>query len=168
MEEYTKAEVGTYNEQLEMGFGMMKMLAHFNLLITNADNNSRREQLYEFLHERNLKGYDEEKEKGEDYNYKVIQQLRSPKDIFDIYERHNGKLVIFDTEKLFSRKQYMDVAEGGFCSSPESGKKWPVRYQNRKEFYFKGHVIVLTQLSKRKLQEKEERYKYLLRDMFIV
>ena len=55
-----------------------------------------------------------------EYDYVMVDTLKSPAAIYDVYNKHNDKLAIFDTDKLL-QKSYLDIAEGGFCSSPDSG-----------------------------------------------
>ncbi len=102
-----------------------------------------------------------------EYDYVMVDTLKPPAAIYDIYNKHNEKLVIFDTDKLL-QKSYLDIAEGGFCSSPDSGAKWPVRFNGRKEFLFTGHVIIMTSLSSEYLKKKKVKFKYILRDMQIL
>jgi hypothetical protein len=156
-----------FEDRLILGFDMMEMLSHQNLLIANTGADRRRERCYTFLQDMKLRAFDSDRS-NEPYDYIAVTDLSSPKDIYSLYRLHNGKLVIFDTEKLLSRKPYLDVAEGGFCSSPDSGQKWRISYGREPAFLFKGYVVILTDLSKPDLTAKKEKFHYILRDMIII
>ena len=143
-------------------FHLMKIINTHNICITDIDVNDKRKFFFEFLKNGNSVPYTKD---DVNYDFVVVDILKSPVSIYDIYQKHNGKIIIFDTPKLFSRKQYIDVAEGGFCSSPDSGSKWKVNYDGKKEFLFTGHVIILTSLSYQDIVNGGEKFKYIIRDM---
>jgi hypothetical protein len=152
-----------FSSQLAISFKLMKISLLHNLVVSSVNENNRRQEMWNFLNAENLVGFNHTNE----YDYVIVDTLKSPAAIYDIYNKHNDKLVIFDTDKLL-QKTYLDIAEGGFCSSPDSGEKWAVRFNSRKEFLFTGHVIIMTSLSAEDLKKKKVKFKYILRDMQIL
>ena len=152
-----------FDESLRVHFKLMKILETHNLLITESNNGNRRAIFYDFLESQTFFLF----HNSENSSVVVIDNLKSLSDIYSAYQNNNGKLIVFDTEKLFSRKNYMVVADVGFCSSPDSSKKWPVRYEGKKDFIFKGHVVILCPFKKSELNSKSI-FEYALRDMAII
>ena len=61
------------------------------------------------------------------------------------------------------RKNYIDILEGAFCSSPDSCMLWQVNYKGEKSFKFHGRIIICTQLTREEIK-KTDKLKYIARD----
>ena len=157
--------MNNFIESLSSHFHLMKIINTHNICVTDIEIGGRKKTFYEFLSKKGFVQYSNEKV---NYDFVVVDTLISPVSIYDIYQKHNNKILIFDTPKLFSRKHYIDVAEGGFCSSPDSGSKWKVNYDGKKEFLFTGHVIILTSLNYEGIINGGEKFKYLIRDLHFI
>lgn len=150
--------------RLDLFFDIDSNRPIFNILCTNIEKDNRRSEFFNLLSSKKLKEF----ENDGDYDYVVIRTINSPADIYSVYKKHNKKIVIFDTDKIFSRKQYRDVTQSGFRSSPDSGHKAQVYYLGFKEFTFKGIVIILTSYSKAEILSQEEKYSIFIRDMILL
>ena len=60
-------------------------------------------------------------------------------------------------------KNYIDILEGAFCSSPNSGDVWKVNYDGEKSFKFHGRIIICTELTKEEVKINDK-LKYIARD----
>jgi CRISPR/Cas system endoribonuclease Cas6 (RAMP superfamily) len=97
-----------------------------------------------------------------------IDEVQSPKKLYQIFLENNPKTIIFQKEDVLQkRKNYIDILEGAFCSSPDSGDLWQVNYDGEKSFKFKGRIIICTVLTKEEIK-KSDKLKYIARDGLIL
>lgn len=143
-----------------------------HLLITDIESRDRRKVVLDTLRKTGWKEAipDSSETKEEcDYVYSYGTYF-TPKKLYDLFYRYNGKIIILDNDTVLSIKSLRDVLMGAVCSNPEwidfKSSKWPIRLEGRKEFFFRGKVIVLTSLKEDELQNNEK-YRYLKRDMII-
>ena len=93
-----------------------------------------------------------------------IDYVESPKKLYHLFLENNSKTLVFQKEDILQkRKNYIDILEGAFCSSPNSGDIWQVNYKGEKSFKFHGRIIICTQLTREELQ-KNDKLKYIARD----
>lgn len=98
--------------------------------------------------------------------YITLEQIESPKFLFDFIKQHQNDLIIVTADIFSMRKNYIDVIEGAVCSSPDSMALWPVRYQN-KEFTFKGKLILCTMKTKQEIKS-DSKLMYFARDCYFI
>jgi len=97
-----------------------------------------------------------------------IDEIQSPKKLYQIFLENNTKTIIFQKEDVLQkRKNYIDILEGAFCSSPDSCMLWQVNYDGEKSFKFKGRIIICTELTREEIK-KNEKLKYIARDGLIL
>jgi hypothetical protein len=120
--------------------------------------------------------WNEEKEKftkeGPDffnrYNEVVFNSKISAKSIYDFLSRTKQSIILFnsvDALKILKSPSCLKIIEGAVCSSPDSGSKWKVSYDNHKPFIFKGYIIM--HIKTGAVKWHLPKYHYLLRDVVI-
>lgn len=93
-----------------------------------------------------------------------IDEVQSPKKLYQLFLENNSKTLVFQKEDILQkRKNYIDILEGAFCSSPDSCMLWQVNYKGEKSFKFHGRIIVCTQLTREEIK-KTDKLKYIARD----
>jgi hypothetical protein len=105
-----------------------------------------------------LKNYNEV-----EYNSKI-----SPKSIYDFLYKNNSATIFFNSDdaiKILKSTSCIKLIEGAVCSSPDSGSKWSVSYENYKSFRFNGYIIMHIKI--RRIKWNLSKYHYLLRDVVI-
>lgn len=140
-----------------------------HLLIADIEKNDKRNILHQTIAKANWKKYDKnihDFDDGFDYIYFDKSDF-DKKGLYDTFQNYNGKIIIFENETLLNKQSLIDILEGAVCSSPDSGTKWPIRLDGRKEFIFTGSVIILTNQDKETFCSKKN-YEYLTRDMLII
>lgn len=155
----------SFSEKIDDSFILMGMLKNHHPIISNCNDQGRRDLFFDYLKNSKLK---ECKFDGSDYDYIIVQACQSPSVLYSILENHNEKLIIFDNEILDYSKPYINLLMGAVCNSPDSGAKWTVEYLDKKSFKFNGHAIILTSLSGQELHKKKDKLNYILRDMTII
>lgn len=140
-----------------------------HLLILDADKYDKRRVLNNVLLKTNWKKFDEVKSEIENkYDYVYITNSKiGKKELFELFYKFNGKIFIFDIEEVLKKQSLINILEGAVCSSPDSGTKWSIRLEGRKEFKFNGTVILISSQEKDKFL-KTSKYQYLTRDMIIL
>jgi len=104
-------------------------------------------------------------------NYKeiVYDSKITPKAIFDFLYKNNQSIIFFSTNdaiKILKSTACIKIIEGAVCSSPDSGSKWSVYYDNHVEFIFYGYIVMHIKIDSIKLGL--QKYHYLLRDNVII
>lgn len=137
-----------------------------HLLIFDIESNDKRKQFQDTLNKANWIKFDEEiHDIDDEFNYVYFYGAYfDKKGLYDIFQKFNGKTIIFDNETILKKQSLINILEGAICSSPDSGTKWPIRLDGQKEFKFSGSVIILTNQEKEKFC-KTKKYEYLTRDM---
>lgn len=87
-------------------------------------------------------------------NFKIIENIDSPKALYELFKENQGMDLFFDFEILAKNKRYTDILSGAVCSSPDSGMLWPIRYYAR-EFVFKGRVVLTTDIPLEELKKNK-------------
>lgn len=160
-----KPDANSFTEKIDDAFTLIGMLKNYHPIISNCNNEGRRDLFFEYLKNSKLK---ECQFDGGEYDYIIVQACQSPNVLYSILEEHNEKLIIFDNEILDHSKPYINILMGAVCNSPDSGDKWTVDYLDKKSFKFKGHIIILASYSGDELYKKKEKLNYVLRDMTII
>lgn len=134
-------------------------------LIMSANSNGRREKTYEFIETFNYRPFDDKLHQpgSADYDMVIIKHIDSPVHLYKIFYDHNSKFILFDTDKIFSSKWYIEIVKGAICVSPDSVNKWTIDKNGQKSFTFKGRTMFLTNLSESYFMS-DSRYDLLLRD----
>jgi len=92
-----------------------------------------------------------------------ITEIVNPLSLYRILLENQSASIIFSTDVLCRRKNYIDILQGAVCSSPDSMALWTVNYEGQKGFIFKGRILMLTNLSLEEINKKEN-LKYIVRD----
>lgn len=98
-----------------------------------------------------------------EYNSKI-----TPKSIYEFLYKNNPSVIFFkpdDAIKILKSTSCIKLIEGAVCSSPDSGSKWPVYYDNHGEFIFNGYIIM--HMKTGSIKWNLHKYHYLLRDVVI-
>jgi len=109
-------------------------------------------------HPNRLKNYNEV-----EYNSKI-----SPKSIYDFLYKNNSTTIFFNADdaiKILKSTPCIKLIEGAVCSSPDSGSKWSVSYENHKSFRFNGYIIMPIKVGS--IKWNLSKYHYLIRDVVI-
>jgi hypothetical protein len=97
------------------------------------------------------------------YNAKV-----AAKSFYDFLSTNNSSIIRFnpdDALEIVKSPSCLKLIEGAVCSSPDSGSKWKVSYDNHKSFIFKGYLIMHIKIGA--IKWHLPKYHYLLRDVAI-
>lgn len=97
----------------------------------------------------------------------VVPSQLSPKDFYFLLKSNRTATVIFDSDILSRRKEWISLLEGAVCSSPNSGDSWEVDYMNEGSFKFQGRTIVLTPKSLDEIG-RNKKYEHLNRDCVVL
>jgi hypothetical protein len=140
---------------------------HF--IIFDIENENRKNDFLEVFSKTKWIKYNSEIHSYEDdFQYLYIYGTRFDKvGLYELFNKFNGKTIIFDNDTILDKQDLINILEGAICSSPDSCTKWPIRLEGKKEFTFKGTVIILTNHDKETFM-KTKKYNYLTRDMFKV
>lgn len=95
--------------------------------------------------------------------YAMLENISSPKQLFDFLKEHHEDLVVIRDDVFSKRKNYLDIVQGAVCSSPDSCGLWTVYYLNKKSFVFKGEIILCTNKTQQEIKA-EKKLKYFARD----
>jgi len=98
--------------------------------------------------------------------YVVLENITNPKYLFEFIKSNKNELIVVKDDIFSMSKNYLDIAEGAVCSSPDSMALWPVRYKSE-EFIFKGKIILCTQKNKHEIKS-DNRLKYFVRDCYFI
>lgn len=155
----------SFEEKISTSRLSIKDWTVYPYLITYADIGNRREKVYQFIEGLNLRLFDENlyQPGSDDYDMVIIKEVKSPLDLYKIFDNHNFKFILFDTDKIFSSKWYIDILQGAICASPDSGYKWTIEKEGQKPFQFKGTTMFITDKELKDLTASP-RFKYILRD----
>lgn len=96
-----------------------------------------------------------------------IHTIESPGWLYNFLKTYNDATVIFLSDLLQMRKNYIDLIEGAVCSSPESMCLWQVNYTGKASFTFKGRILICTKLTRQEIQ-KRKNLEFIRRDCRIV
>lgn len=136
------------------------------LIIFDANKDHRKEIFYEFISKSNWRAFQPNiHEIGDNqYDYLVLNNTSiRTLDFYEILKGHFKKRLILDSDAFLDKDRLLRLLEGAICSNPDSCRKWPVRLYGKKEFYFRGEVIVLTSHSLSDLKDKKK-YDFIWRD----
>ncbi len=98
-----------------------------------------------------------------EYNSKI-----TPKSIYEFLYKNNPSVIFFkpdDAIKILKSTSCIKLIEGAVCSSPDSGSKWSVEYENLDEFTFYGYLIM--PIKTESIKWNLSKYHCLLRDVVI-
>jgi len=101
----------------------------------------------------------------EEYEMAIqIDEVKSPKHLFKILQKHQENIIVFNCDLLKKRREYMVVLEGAVCSNPYTSENWKVAYDGE-SFDFNGRVVLFSPLNFQKLNKAEKLY-FIMRDCF--
>ena len=66
--------------------------------------------------------------------YAMLENISSPKQLFDFLKEHQKDLVVIRYDVFSKRKNYLDIVQGAVCYGPDSSELWTVYYLNEKGF----------------------------------
>jgi hypothetical protein len=160
----------TYKEKLEDIIIDNLLYNHFSkhhFILFDIENENRKNDFLEVFSKTNWIKFNADLHNYEDdFQYVYIYGTKFDKvGLYELFCYFNGKTIIFDNDSIFDKQVLINILEGAICSSPDSGSKWPIRLDGKKEFTFKGTVIILTNLDKEKFM-KTKKFNYLTRDMY--
>jgi|688.fasta_scaffold350287_2 hypothetical protein len=166
-------ELNIYNSYKEKSEDIMidnLLYNHFlkqHFILFDIEMENRRNDFFDAFAKTNWIKYNAELHKYEDsFQYVYIYGTKFDKvGLYELFYNFNGKTIIFDNDSIFDKQVLINILEGAICSSPDSSSKWPIRLDGKKEFIFKGTVIILTNLDKEKFM-KTKKFNYLTRDMY--
>ena len=92
-----------------------------------------------------------------------LNEIESPKMLYEFLKSNNDKLIIINCEVLSKIKLYLDILGGAICSSPDSSELWPVRYKNEREFIFRGRILILSNSTLESIRDNKK-LQYFIRD----
>ncbi len=105
-----------------------------------------------------------------DYNEVEYDSKISPKSIYEFLHikiTHPRFFLILRMQlKMLKSNACIKLIEGAVCSSPDSGSKWLINYENHKSFKFKGYIIM--HIKTGSVKWALSKYHYLLRDGIVI
>jgi len=93
----------------------------------------------------------------------------SSKSIYRFLHKNNTSTIFFNSDdaiKILKSSACIKLIEGAVCSSPDSGSKWSVSYENHKSFMFKRYIIM--HIKTDSIKWDLSKYHYLLRDGIVI
>jgi hypothetical protein len=99
--------------------------------------------------------------------YAILEDIESPKTLFDFLKKHQKELVIIRDDIFLKRKNYLEIVQGAVCSSPDSMALWTVYYLNERGFIFKGKIILCTNRTKQEIKA-DKKWEYFARDCHFI
>ena len=97
------------------------------------------------------------------YEYVLVEpQTFTARKLFHFIQENKTKVLIFNDDSILKSQALVNIIEGAVCSSPETGTKWPVRFDNEPEFLFIGNIIFLTEMTMYKFK-RLKKYFYICR-----
>lgn len=99
-----------------------------------------------------------------DYDFVIVDLVNKPSELLILLKQHNGKIIIFKTDKVLSSMHYIRLLMGAICSNVDDGHKQKIRYNNSNFFTFNGCCFILTNRELLKIK-KDNRFNRLIRDM---
>jgi hypothetical protein len=159
----------TYQEQLQdliVKAHWRKYNLYNSVIVFDIERDDRRDIFYKYLSKTGWLKFQTDLHKvgGENYDYvlfdnEVLTVLR----LYNALKTHNGKILVFNNDMVLREKGLLGIIEGGVCSNPETNDKWSVNPEGKREFMFKGSMIILTSLTTQEFLKKKK-YEYLKRD----
>ncbi len=94
--------------------------------------------------------------------YITLEQIESPKQLFNFLKENNQERIIVRADIFAMRKNYLDIMQGAVCSSPDSMTLWKVCLGDD-SFTFKGEIVLCTNKTRLEI-ESNKRFYYFARD----
>ena len=136
------------------------------LIIFDINKDHRKELFNEFISSCDWRAFQPNIHEIGDNQYDYLV-LNNPKirtlDFYETLKGHFKKRLILDSDAFLDKDRLLGLLEGAICSNPDICRKRPVKLYGKKEFYYRGEIIILTSHSLSDLKDKNKFY-YIWRD----